>query len=342
MVNKLKNEKKSSLLIILLSFLLTITISGIFFGQNFLYQLLNDVSIEEEGTEEENGENGNEETVKPLEKRLYCQYDSTMNYEKSVGGLRIYIPTYVGYINYNLGHSVHSGNCDTWRLTIAYACDDNLGNAYAITPGGEWDMALHLAKRTDFIGGHAHGDEVYTSFSVYIDNVQKEVTTITELTTFEELRIEVESIGYDPSCNTIAVLKHYKEFIIEESGVELNQRVEWLNDYALTSCYMAMMPPLKTLTDSYYTDVNPSLQDIKSTHFMVQDCKTAVLVGKESRFRFSMSIPKYPSYDTGNFFLMTDNSGGAYNKMYFVVCRSANVAKGEIWETTTKYNIIHY
>ena len=54
---------------------------------------------------------------------------------------------------------------------------------------------------------------------------------------------------------------------------------------------------------------------------------------------FSMSVPKYPILVGGNRFLLTDNRGGLYNKMYFVICSGAEVMKGDVWETTTRYVI---
>ena len=159
MIKKSPKKNISSIISTLVSFILTITTLSLFLYRDKLYEWYNELAInqeeeienqppssndsENEGNDNENNKNDDEdinkdddknEVVAPLEKRLYCQYDSTMSYEASVGGLKIYIPTHVGYINYNLGHSViQSANCDTWRLTLAYAYDDDLKNPYAIT-----------------------------------------------------------------------------------------------------------------------------------------------------------------------------------------------------------------
>ena len=275
------------------------------------------------------------------EKQLYCQYDSSIRFENSVGGLRIYIPTYDGYINYNIVHTQkHNDNNDIWRMGQAYAVDDNLKNSYAITPvGAEWDMALSLKGRPDFIGGYAHGDEIYTSISMFLDGKPVEITSIKNLTAFEEIIILESSIGYDPNDHTTQALKHYKEYIINENGITLNQKVEWLNDYTLSSSYMAMMPPLKTLTDTFYTNIDYCMKDTADNYGFVPSATKAVVYGSVSGLLFSMSIPKYPSLSGGDRFLLTDNSGGAYNKMYFVICNGENVSAGDIWETTTFYNI---
>lgn len=276
-------------------------------------------------------------------KQSYCQYDPTIRFENSVGGLRIYVPTYEGYINYNIVHTKsESDNKDIWRIGQAYACDDELKNSYAITPAGaEWDMALFLKGRPDFIGGHAHGDEIYTSIAMFLNGKAVEITSIEKLTAFDEIVILETSIGYDPNDHATQALKHYKEYIINADGITLNQKVEFLNDYTLSSSYMAMMPPYKTLTDSFYTNADYNILSTDGNFDFVPGATKAVVYGSSSNLKFTMSIPKYPSLPGGDKFYMTDNGGGSYNKIYFVVCSGADVKAGDIWETTTIYNITH-
>jgi hypothetical protein len=274
----------------------------------------------------------------PLEKQLYCQYDPTMSNESCIGGLRVYVPTTVGYINYNLGHSVDANNnCDTWRLTTAYAYDDNLKNGYALTAGGEWDMALKISGTDDFIGGY-NGDEVYTSCTFLIDNKIKDVTQIVDLTPFETIMVFVISFGYDPTDHATEVFYNDKTFTFDENGVKLNQTIEWLGDYSLEECYVAMVTPSSSFTDSYYTDVDTALKPIQGS-FTVNNCSSATVVGKEGKIRFTASIPNYPACGLGDCVFTLDNCDGAYNKAYFAVCRYAEVSEGEIWEFTTQYNI---
>ena len=104
-------------------------------------------------------------------KRACCRYDPSVDFEGARGGLRIFLPTVRGYVNFNLVHSVKEDrNCDMWRISKAYAFDDRLENEYELTPkGAEWDMAVKLDGRPDFVGGYAHGDELYTTLSVNVD-----------------------------------------------------------------------------------------------------------------------------------------------------------------------------
>ncbi|MBE6630457.1 MAG: hypothetical protein E7624_06375 [Ruminococcaceae bacterium] len=270
-----------------------------------------------------------------------CQYDPALSFERAVGGLRIYIPAVKGYINYNVVHSVHADkNCDTWRLGKAFAFDDRLENECELTPkGAEWDMALRLSGRPDFIGGYAHGDEKYTALSVVIDGKTVEMEALTALTPFRKMEITVASVGFDPNDSATQALRHWKEYVIDENGILLNQKVEWLNDYTLGASYMAMMPPLKSLTDTFYTNADPTPKEAISHYGSVAGASAAVVYGLESGISFSMSVPRYPSMVGGDRFLLTDNKGGLYNKMYFVICNGATVSAGDVWETTTKYTI---
>ncbi len=271
-------------------------------------------------------------------KQTLCLFSNSFTNEGATEALRVYLPTEVGYINYNFVHSVvPSRNCDIWRIGQAYAVDDNFENQYAITSGGaEWDMAIKLSGRSDFIGGYAHGDEVYTSMTFFVDGKQCSLSSFDKATGFTELVIEVESLGYDPNDSTTQALKHYKQFVITKDGVTLNQKIEFLNDYSISQSYLAMMPPLKTLTSQYYTNLDSTKHDIK---FGQIDGSFTTVTACGDNFSYSMSVPKYPQIANETVFLFTDNSGGSYNKMYFIFAKSLNVKAGDIYETTTVYNI---
>ena len=274
-------------------------------------------------------------------KNLCCIYDESLSFESAKGGLRIFCPTENGYVNYNILHTIDSSRySDVWRIGQALFFDDNLSNSYPISvQGAEWDMALKIDGRNDFIGGYAHGDESYTSVSFTIDGKEVDVTTINELIDFEEIIINESSIGYDPNDHITEALYHDKEFVITKDGIKLNQRVQWLNEYKIMSSYLAMMPPLKSLTDHFYTDTLNEPLLCSSNMGTFNNAKEAVVYGEESGLYFEMSVPNYPSLKTGNYFLLADNGGGAYNKMYFVLCNGYNVSPNEVWESTTIYKI---
>lgn len=270
---------------------------------------------------------------------LFC-FDPTFCDDLSEGALRFYLPTSVGYVNFNLAHAVCKKIvCDTYRLSYAYWLDDALENPIRITPDAEWDMAVRIRGRDDFIGGRMHGDEIFTDMRLFLDGEEREIGAFSAPTPFRELRVTVGSVGYDPIDHESRTLLHKKEYTVNEKGVSLAQRIEWLNDYELENSYLAMMPPAKSLTDFYCTDVDPTPRPITEHRFEIAGCKSATLFGQKSGFFFRMSVPIYPTCELGSLLLVSDNKSDRYNKMYFPVCRDFAVKRGDIWESLTEYEI---
>lgn len=280
----------------------------------------------------------------------YFKYSNKSSYDSSTESLMFFIPSNGKFINYNLVHTIkESTNVDVWRLSTACAYSKNFGLIDELTTtGAEWDMALKLKDRPDFIGGSAHGDEVYTDFEVYVDNKKIDFSEYTDLTSFTEIKIVENSIGYDPNDSITQALKHNKEFIINENGVQLNQKVEWLNDYDLDYSYLAMLPPLKKssfgdiITDSYF--INNDLSTFEtipsSISETIDNITSASVYGTTSKYLFTMSIGEYPKLTSSDSkFLLADNGGANYNKMYFVCADGGSVTSGTIWNSTTYYQI---
>ncbi|MBQ2735506.1 MAG: hypothetical protein IJF33_06705 [Clostridia bacterium] len=281
-------------------------------------------------------------TPSTLLKQPYCQYGTDFDFACATEGLRIYLPTQNGYICYCLVHSVkESIYADLWRIGRAYVCDDDLKNASPITtPSAEWDMAVRLEGRDDAIGGYAHGDETYTTMTLFVDGKEIVPSKLLEPTPFTELRMAQDSVGYDPNDHITQALLHHKETLVNANGITLHQHVKFLNAYSVNRAYLAMMPPMKAYTDHYSTDLTPT-SEISSVdgklNIRVPNAKRAVVSGEH--LQFEMSVPRYPSLPGGDYFLLTDNGGAPYNKMYFCLCHGAQSAKGDVWATTTTYAI---
>lgn len=285
-----------------------------------------------------------------------CQYTNNLTVCAGQGGLHIYLPQSNGYADWQFVHSVRdTSNCDTWRIAMCTMVDNELNHVQAITTeGAEWEMALRIKDRPDFTGGFAHGDEIYSSLITFVDGRYVDITSLTDLTNFNELKIIVNSTCYDPNDSVTIAFYHSKELIWTKDGLTVNQRVEWLNDYDLASCYLAMMPPLKYLnedntkivTDTFYTNTNyipttiPTSDNFSVTYKAPVPTKACVF-GTSSGITCTMSIPKYvTTYEKGYYFLLTDNSSNNYNKMYFSIAQLGDsVTAGTIWDTTTCYNI---
>ena len=272
-------------------------------------------------------------------KKIHIKYDSDYRTEHSVECLHIYIPTEIGYIDHTYGHTVwEEANADIWRLSIAYMCDDNLENATPITIGGEWDMALRLADRPDFIGGHAHGDERFSKIAFIVDGGERDIKDFVKAAEIDSLKIIEDSEGFDPLDSKTKAILHHKEYTVSLDGIRLDQRVEWLGDFPLNYCYMAMMPPAKAYTDSFYTNLTePCHLDI-SKRPMVDGATSVTVYGKESGLYFTMTVNEYDTFGKPKMRLR-DNAGGAYNKMYFDFTSGGEVKKGDVWETFTEYRI---
>ncbi len=275
-----------------------------------------------------------------LIKQPYCIYDEKASFEYARGCFRVYLPRKNGFVNFNIIHSVRENIfADTWRLGQAFGYDDNLENEYPLTPfGAEWDMAVMIDGRDDFIGGSNHGDEIFTSAKLFLDGKETEITSLTNLTSFTEARFCTESFGLDPADHQTKVLIHKKEHFITAEGIKNAQSVEFLGDYLMQNSYLAMMPPIKTLTDSYFTDKDKTPKKING-QVLEFGAKSATVFGEESKISFTMSIPEYPDLKSSDRFLITDNGGGAYNKMYFIACKGQEVKRGDKWNSVTKYEI---
>jgi hypothetical protein len=275
--------------------------------------------------------------------KLFCLYSNERFDDSGIEALKLYIPTCGGYINYNIAHSVmKSTKCDTWRLSVVYYCDGDFAPIKPLTrSGAEWEMALKIKGRPDFIGGYAHGDEVFEKIAVKIDGSEIELENLCELTAFKELSFEVWSRGFDPVDSKTEALLHYKKITVSGDGVKVEQRVEWLNDYELTNSYMAMMPPFKEFTDHYYTNADQRKRPIVPGEVITNtgDINSLCLCGS-SGFTFEMKAVKYLTDKDGkNTFLVTDNGGVPYNKMYFYLNHNGAVRSGEVWETETEYTV---
>lgn len=284
---------------------------------------------------------------------LSVRYDPTLCCDESCGGLRILYPAH------SLEHLfvrsiVPQKNCDLWRLSVANAIGKQGQVLHPLTKErAEWEMAIRLLNRPDFIGGYNHGDEIGTPPTIRLDNVAVSLEELTKEHLFQTLEITVDSIGYDPAEPSVAILEHRKEYRFDAAGVHLTQTVHFLKDVRLDDqlkSYLAMMPPLKhrpddeakKITDSYFfNDDQP--QPIQSLPQRAEKAQKITVFGKESGYRFSMEVSGYdPLYPNHHFAQLTDNGHNAnYHKMYIAFADGAQspIPQGTRWHTTTHYSI---
>ena len=295
----------------------------------------------------------------PSEKSPKLIYTTVQEFvkEKSNAQINIYLPTHYGYIRYAFGHSVDANiNADSWRIFRAVAVDENLTDRFHVTAHGEWEMALRLDGGTDFIGGILHGDEVMENVKFFLDGKECDISTLTSLTDFSELRIVENTILYNPDVANENVAEHSKEYIFTADGVTINQRVKWLMAKTLTTSYSCMLPMIRgndtvselQITADYYDDNDYKTYDVSvggmsgypfTWH---RDVTRACFWAEESGIFASAEIVKQPPALTGGGMSFLQNTVNQYNKLYFSICgigATYTTSANETWRWSQRYTI---
>jgi len=274
--------------------------------------------------------------------------------------LSIYIPTTVGYVNYNVGRCAKrtqsEGGFDVTRMCVLYAVNDNLEKRFEVTRAGEWEMAVKIKNSDDFIGGYEHGDEWETDCEYFVDGKKVDITSFTNLTNFGEIRVKNNSNMYDPNDHETLVGIHGREWVFTKECVTLYQSIRWLfnTDTQMTSSYMAMLPMIRgndttsdiQITDHFYNDVNFDDVDCSVggafTGEFPDEAKMTGIYGIISGVNAKMEVLEYPYYPDSryNFLNATVNKA---NKIYYGVCGKGTtygtVTVGQIWKSKAIYNI---
>ena len=280
-------------------------------------------------------------------------YDPSLSCDSAQGGLRIRYSVTGGFVEYSFVHSVVAEkNCDMWRLSIVNALDENGMLLHPLTKkNAEWEMAIRLKGRPDFIGGFNHGDEIGSEPLFSVDGRAFAVEELSSWQECERLEISVDSVGFDPASPEKKVLTHRKEYLFDSDGVHLSQSVTWLCDVVLEQklkSYLAMMPPIKhdpqnteeIVTDSFafgsdsVAPIETLPQERRDTH--------KITVQGEKGYRFVMEGEDYaPLYPNSYLALLTDNGNCNYNKMYiaFAGGREDEIPAGTVWRAKTHYRI---
>lgn len=279
-----------------------------------------------------------------IPKKLKLVYDDTSG-SGITERLNIYQPLAVGYAKWDFAHCVlNNKNSNCWTIRPLYAVDDSLANRYAITTSGEFECALKINDRSDFMGGFAHGDEIATSIKVFIDGAEIDPEDITELTSCDEIRVIEQSNLYDPNDSETLAAIHGKEYIWTKEKLIINQSVTWQNSYAVNSSYLAMLPAAKSATDYISNDDSYGVHPFSEGYFYKNSGVTeAVLWSETLGLVITMSIPRWLIQGSNlvnvGKFTCTDNDNNDYNKCYFFCEQTGNVVSGTLWKTTTEYDV---
>ena len=274
------------------------------------------------------------------EKRVLIKYTSGSGEQYATEYVDIFVPQKTGYIRYRLVHTVSiSKNADVWRMGYAYYANDALEDVTQLTVDGEWECALKLLGRDDFIGGNAHGDQKINKCEWFVDGANVDITGYTTATEVDEFRCVEYSTLYDPNDSETIVGYLGSEHLFNEDGLKVSQSVKWTRANDLFTCYLVMFPVSKTVTDSIYTDIDYEPKNITFGNFS-KKIKGITLFKDNGNFIFDVVVDKYVDDMTGQYFQITDNSGLPYNKCYWQICNSGSVVNGDVWQSKAKYKIV--
>ncbi|ANQ21446.1 hypothetical protein BA893_07095 [Vibrio natriegens] len=261
------------------------------------------------------------------------------------------------YLEYNLKHIEDpSINADLWRLYELYESENTssiapysfsrVNDGKPIANAGEWEAAIREVGAGDFIGGY-HGDELLNSVTLTINGVEvplDESQYVADSFTFSQV-----SDMYSWHTGEI-VATHVKEYNFSQSGFILKQKIEWKESIELSRAYLSMLPVKRKIdstsgfqvTDTAWYWPSGYVQDVSESGFPVSVTNTddeVWLEGAESRFRAELKMTEHPQLPGYNVFVVNSD---AYNKIYFDISKQYTTRVGEVWETSTNYNLTTY
>lgn len=282
------------------------------------------------------------------QKLCYLQYENASGSEK----LYIWIPIHARkYVKYVFEHTIlASKNANVWRVDRAYLCYRDLAEEMLLTEGGEWECAVRLAERDDFSGGKAHGDEIFNNITFVIDGVAvSDISVYTNMTEFARLNILQNSTLYDPADSTTVIAVHMSEHVFadDEKQLKIKQTVKWEGSFDIATCYLAMFPISKSVSDEWYNDYSFNKESIVlGSYYNINEVNLFSSVGNiQSQFGVSKYV-KNDNYSKNGRFMISDNGGLSYNKCYYTIAagesitaKSGEVTSDTVWQTETYYDI---
>lgn len=237
-------------------------------------------------------------------------------------------------------------NADNWKIHEAYVSDGR-NDIRKIVRAGEWEMAIQIDGRDDFIGGSLHGDEIVTSIRFYADGILASSLT-SEIYCNEFKAVEISDL-YDPSDHTTKVSTHCKEYIFSKNGLLINQRIHWKAAYTLKYSYIAMLPILRAddkgnITSKYFDDSNYEEYDVSNDSFggypisYRKNVLKQTLYSEESGISAEVEILKREPYIQDAISFVSDSE--YYNKLYFSMCGNNYTTSPDVdWMTSVRYQI---
>ena len=269
------------------------------------------------------------------------------------GQIHIYMPQEEGYLQIcmNLVDSRET-NAYGWRLNMMYACDDGLRPRFPITSKGEYEAAIRIVGRPDFMGMGAHGSEQMTDFHILVNGSEVALEDLTALADWERIRICRDSDFYDPLDEVTHVATHRVVYDFDLSGLTVTQEVRWLAEADCGYSYMMMFPVGRDyegmqITDTYSDDGDPGEYDVSKAGFTgypdlwLPGVGQMTLSSGKSGITAVMKRLESPELAGGGYRHCWN--APAYNKLYFTVCGGGDqiqrAVPGDRWCTKHRYEV---
>jgi hypothetical protein len=256
------------------------------------------------------------------------------------------------YLKYTFEYWEGANNGKGWVLGPVYAVEYNEGiwtTLFPVVTVGEWEMALRIVGRPDFIGCKQHGSELNFYEKFYIDGIN----WVPDESSFycKEIKIVEKSNMYDPADEVTQVGAHRKFYTITKDEVNIKQRIDWVA--ALTmgkDSYVAMIPILrgndatttyqitaKAFNDDTYEEIDVSSGSHGGRTELHNPNKWTLYSNSTG---VSVSLENKPKVKTDGAYSFVQNTVDKYNKIYFGYCGdNFPVAIGDVWEIESIYKL---
>lgn len=262
----------------------------------------------------------------------------TGTYDNTEKKLSFYVPTsggryiLVNFVRTTIGETGGlQEHIDIYSMSTLYMCDSSKAVLYPITNSGAWECAIKEDGAADFIGSVAHGDDILSSYGLWIDGIyyDDEDDFPTEFSC-TRIKFNQTSKLYDEGANLVgefADATRMWEFYAENnrSVIEIDSHIEMLRDATLNDVYLSMMPLLRTSGSDQISDTAVRITDGSVT--LVEDVTnsgfTTVLDKSDTVFMScaenSIAVEASVTNGWDNISTRTFNvsPSASYNKLYW-------------------------
>lgn len=303
--------------------------------------------IAEEAAEEKSAELEDQVSYNDPRFQVVCSGDDDTVY--------FFMPTETDlWLRYTFQHyTSESKNADGWVMYVVHA-GTYVGGvftaSYPVVVAGEWEMAVKIDGRPDFIGCRNHGSEITTSIRFFADGTEFTPTDGLTMKVRELAIVEISDM-YDPDDEVTVVGTHYKDYrITKQDGITVRQRIDWILDETMNSAsYVCMFPVCRgndsqsdiQVTDTAYCDYDYLDYDVSTTSHSMSAHRHGLsfyrLRGSETGVSAEASWEIEDEQD-GSWSMISNST--AYNKVYVAYCGTGyEVKAGDSWKWKSRYRI---